>query len=144
MSNQPTQPIMALDVGEARIGVAASDALLITVSPRVILYRKQGNVVERIISLARELGANTIVIGLPYNMNGTLGMQARKVQGFASRLAEAAPTLELVFWDERLSSEEAAEVLIETGASRKRRQQPCDDIAAAVILRSYLDNVKRS
>jgi putative holliday junction resolvase len=134
--------IMALDVGDARIGVAFSDELGMLAHPAGIIERAAGEPVARIVQLAAENGATEVVLGLPRNMDGTEGRQARNVRRFGERLKQAAPGLTLLFQDERLTTVEARAIRRESGSSRSKRAKPVDDVSAALILQSYLDTLQ--
>ncbi len=133
---------LGLDVGERRIGIAISDPDGRVAVPLRILERQGEGTDERAIAdLARAEGAEALVVGHPISMDGSIGQQARIVEAFARRLAEASG-LPLELWDERLSSVQAERV---PPGTRKRlprgarRPPPADDLAAAIILQSYLD-----
>jgi putative Holliday junction resolvase len=140
--NKPAGRIVALDVGDKRIGVAISDESHLIASPLKILERNVGKPVEKILQLVRELGATTIVVGLPKNMDGSEGVQARKTREFAKHLAECGGDIQIELWDERLTTVTAHKILQETGP-RKRRRQPVDAVSACVLLQSYLDALGR-
>jgi len=132
---------IGLDVGEARIGVAVSDELSLVALPRTVIpSRGWDSDMARVGELVSEVGAGEIVVGLPRNMNGTLGPAANQVLEFCRRLREIVP-VPVVTWDERLSTAQASRVLIEADLSRKRRRDVIDKTAAAIILQAYLDNV---
>jgi putative Holliday junction resolvase len=131
--------ILALDVGDKRVGVAVSDAAGWQARPVEILTRRSKR--EDFAAVARlveEHRAAAIVVGYPLNMDGTRGPQARRVARYARELQQAV-SVPVTLWDERLSSEEAAERLRAAGGSRRRRRRYLDDAAAAVILQEYLD-----
>jgi putative Holliday junction resolvase len=134
--------IMALDVGDRRIGVATSDELEIVATPRDVLRRA-----GREIGILREwVGREEIglvVVGIPYNTEGEIGPQAQKVLQFMLQLRERL-TVPVVEWDEHLSTWEAETMLIEAGKQRGQRRREVDKVAAAVILRSYLDHRRQS
>jgi putative Holliday junction resolvase len=130
--------IMGLDVGDRRIGVATSDELEIVASPREVLKR-QGSEFEQLERLVREEGIGLVVVGMPYDSEGQIGPQARKVADFVARL-KLRLTVPVVVWDEHLSTWEAECMLIEARQRRAERRRVVDKIAAAVILRSYLDH----
>jgi putative Holliday junction resolvase len=131
--------IIGLDVGDNTLGVAVSDELGLTA---------QGVAVHKRISFAADLEflrqiisryqATAIVVGLPKNMDGSLGSQAQKTLAFVDRLRHAC-TLSVVTWDERLTTREAERILLEANTSRRRRKQVLDRLAAQLILQSYLD-----
>ncbi len=131
--------ILGLDVGDVRIGVAVSDALGITAQAVTTIQRKgQPEDVRRIQELLAEYEAAALVVGLPLNMDGNDGPQAQKVRAFADALKSSLDA-EIVFWDERLTTAEARRVLIEGGMRRKKRKSVIDQLAAVLILQSYLD-----
>lgn len=131
---------LGLDVGDRRVGVAVSDELGLLASPRTVLSRRglEHDLAAVLDWLERER-AQRIVVGHPLRFDGTPGEQARKVERFVAALA-ARTDRPIVLWDERLSSNEAAEALRAAGARRKQRQQPLDALAAAIILQNYLDH----
>ena len=131
---------IGLDVGEARIGVAVCDELGLVASPRTVIHsRGWHSDIARVGELVSEVGAGEIVVGLPVNMNGTLGPAAARVEEFCRRLREFV-SVPVVTWDERLSTAQASRVLIEADLSRKRRRDVVDKTAAAIILQAYLDS----
>lgn len=133
--------LVALDVGDATIGVAASDELNITANP-VVTIRRSNSIkadLRAVVELLAELEACGVVIGLPLNQEGEEGPQAAKVREFSGRLAKRI-TIPIEMWDERFSTYEAEQVLIETNISRAKRREIIDKMAAAVILQSYMDN----
>lgn len=136
--------IMALDLGEKRIGIAVSDDLLLTAQGLcVIETRGIENDLERVGELAAEREISQVVIGLPRNMNGSFGPMAEKVQDFGRRLATMQPQLSISYWDERLTTSAAQKALLEANLSRKRRRQVVDKVAAVLILQGYLDATTR-
>lgn len=132
--------IMGLDVGEKNIGVAVSDPLGLTAQGLEVIPRDQqgGKLLERLNKLVREYQVERIVVGLPRNMNGSLGKQGLKVLDFA-RWLESALGLPVETWDERLSTLGAEKILLAADVSRARRKKVIDKLAAAVILQGYLD-----
>lgn len=130
---------MGLDIGERRVGVAIGDELGMIASPLTIVRRRDGDLAE-LRNLAIEKGVDRLVIGLPTGLSGREGPQAAVVRLFADALQEAVgPEIEVVFWDERLSTTVAERTLQESGAWRRRRKGDVDAVAAAVILQGYLD-----
>lgn len=139
--------MIGLDVGDARIGVAASDPSRFLATPVEVIHRKDGTPAAKTAAVARLRGADAVVLGLPRNMDGSEGPQARNVRSFAGQLAAAFAAdglgpVELLFWDERMSTRQARRMLIESGAGKKRRAEPVDALAAAVILQAYLDHLR--
>lgn len=130
--------VLALDVGDKRIGIALSDSLRLIASPHSVYTRiGWGPDVRHISRLAEETGAALIVVGLPLNMDGSKGFQAEKIEAFAQKLREAG--LDIHLWDERLSTVSAERALLEDNMQRAQRRQTVDQVAAAIILQSYLD-----
>jgi putative Holliday junction resolvase len=128
--------VMALDVGERRIGVAVSDPTGTLATPHsVIRRRSKAEDFARVARLVAELDVERVVVGLPLSLNGEMGPQARRVTRYAQAMAE---TLEvpLGFHDERYSTITADALLME---SDRKRRVPIDAAAAAVILQDYLD-----
>ena len=130
--------ILALDVGDRRIGIALSDETQLIATPHSVYTRVGwGPDVKHIQRLFTENNAVLVVCGLPKNMDGSEGFQAEKVKSFAQQLIQAGLPLE--FQDERLSTVSAHQALIEGGMHRDERKGTVDKVAAAVILQSYLD-----
>ena len=133
--------ILALDVGDRRIGIALSDETQLIATPHSVYTRVGwGPDVKHIQKLYNDNKAVLIVCGLPRNMDGSVGFQAEKVQSFAEQLIKAG--LPVVFQDERLSTVSAHQALIEGGMRRDDRKGTVDKVAAAVILQTYLDTQK--
>ena len=134
--------ILALDIGERRIGTALSDELGIAAHPLETIQRVSlSKDLKRLKQLAQEHAAEKIVVGLPRNMNGTLGEQAKIVLEFVERLKKVLPSIPVIMWDERLTSRAAERVLLEADLSRKKRKQKIDQLAAVLILQGYLDGM---
>ena len=134
-----TGRVLALDVGDKRIGIALSDAMRLIATPHSVYTRVgYGPDVRFVQQLCRETEAVWVVCGLPRNMDGSEGFQAEKVKAFAEKLTEAG--LDVAFQDERLSTVSAHQALIEGGMRRDARKGAVDKVAAAVILQAYLDS----
>jgi putative Holliday junction resolvase len=132
--------LLALDVGERRVGVAVCDAFGMLARPLVtIVRRSKRQDFERIERLVQEHGAEAVLVGHPINMDGSEGPQARHTSRYASALGRAI-SVPVLLWDERLSSEEARLRLREAG--NRRQGQPIDAAAAAVFLQEYLDSLR--
>ena len=130
--------ILALDVGERRIGVAVSDLLGITAQGvETIFTEGLERDLKRVGELARRYETDQLLLGLPMRMSGEEGLQAGRVRAFAERLSEMG--LQVRFQDERLTSVSAERVLIDAGVSRKGRKQVIDKMAAVCILQAFLD-----
>ncbi len=132
--------VMGLDFGDRTIGVAVSDAFGWTAQGLETIIRKDmGADIGRIKELVQEYGVTKIVVGLPKNMNSTIGPQGKKAIEFAKVLEEAAG-LEVLLWDERLSTVAAERMLIQGEVRRAKRKKVIDKVAAAYILQGYLDS----
>jgi len=131
--------ILGLDVGEKRTGVAISDESALIAQPLKVIERKsREKVIEEILKIADSYGADEVVIGVPYNMDGSVGKAAQGVLKFASLLKEKTG-LKIIEWDERLSTVAIEKVLISADVSRKKRKGVVDKLAAAYILQGYLE-----
>lgn len=131
---------MGLDVGDKTIGVAVSDSLGFIAQGVEVIRRSSDNQqgFKRLKELVQEYEVTQLVVGLPRNMNGTIGPQGEKVQQFAAKL-EKMLSLPLAMWDERLSTAEAERLLIGADVSRGKRRKVIDKMAASIILQGYLD-----
>ena len=134
--------ILGLDYGSKTVGVAVSDPLGLTAQSVETIWRKQENklrqTLARIEELAAEYQAEKIVLGLPKNMNNTIGERAEKTLEFREML-ERRTGLPVVMWDERLTTVEAERTLMEASVRRENRKQYLDQLAAVFILQGYLD-----
>jgi len=131
--------ILGLDYGDRRIGVALSDAFGWTAQGLEMIERKQeGDDIRRIGELVREHEVQAIVVGLPRNMNGTIGPRGEICMAFAEALRQTL-SLPVHLWDERLTTVAATRVLLEADVSRRKRKQVVDKMAAALLLQNYLD-----
>ena len=130
--------IVALDIGDRRIGIAVSDPLGITAQPIETYTRVgYGPDVRRICQIAQQYETNRILCGLPLNMDGSRGFQAEKVAQLAEKLEEAG--LVVSYYDERMTTVLAEDALLEANMSRENRKKKVDMVAAVMILQSYLD-----
>lgn len=136
--------IMALDVGSRTIGIACSDALLMTAQGIETIRRTSlENDFNRLRELISEYEVHELVVGMPKNMNGTRGERAEKTEDFVEKM-KAVIDLPVTFWDERLSTVMAERQLIVADVSRKKRKGVIDKMAAVVILQGYLDRLQFS
>lgn len=133
--------IVALDVGDRRIGIAMCDEMRIIASPHSVYTRVGfGPDVKHIKALCDQLGTKDVLCGLPRNMDGTEGFQSQKVRALAEQLEKAG--LNIFYQDERLTTVTAERALIEGGMHRQERRGTVDKVAAAVILQQYLDTLR--
>jgi len=131
--------ILALDFGDRRIGIAVSDELALYAHPLMTLERTSWKSdLETIRRIAEERHIHRVVVGMPLDMDGNRGLRAGKTEGFMARLRRSTG-LEVVPWDERLTTVEAERALLAGDMSRARRRRVIDQVAAVIILQSYLD-----
>ncbi len=131
--------ILALDVGERRIGVAVSDPLQVVARSLQVLKRSRlEQDLATVADLVKELEVETVIVGHPRTLRGQVGQQAQLVEKFVEEL-RGAIDVPIVLWDERLSTVTAARLLRDRGVKAKDQRDRIDATAAAVILQSYLD-----
>jgi len=132
--------VLGVDYGDARTGFAISDELkFLARTLEVYSERKMSKVAERTVQLAEEYDVELIVVGLPKNMDGSIGDRGKKTTQFAEMLKEKCER-EILLWDERLTTVSAHNLMNETNVRGKKRKETVDKIAAAFILQSYLDS----
>ena len=143
MGNKMSMRIMGLDIGTRTIGIAISDELGITAQGLKTLIRKSMEEdLKEIAAIIRQFEIERIIVGLPQNMDGTLGRQAEKVLRWMEALKEKIE-IPVATWDERLSTVGASRVLLEADLSRRKRKKVIDKLAAVLILQGYLDQGRR-
>jgi len=143
--------MLGLDVGDRTIGIAVSDPTGFLASP-VETIRKESNKqsIARIVELVIETASEKLIVGLPKNMNGTIGPQGEKTLAFVKQLEKKlkysdrleGKEIEVIMWDERLTSKAAERTLIEADMRREKRKEVIDQLAAVYILQGYLDHVR--
>jgi len=144
MGNKKLMRTMGLDMGTRTIGVAISDELGITAQGLKTLKRKSMEEdLKGIATMIHQFEIDKIVVGLPKNMDGTLGKQAEMVFQWVKDLKDKIH-IPVVTWDERLSTVGASKVLLEADLSRKKRKKVIDKLAAVLILQGYLDQSRRT
>jgi len=133
--------ILGIDFGEARIGVAVSDPLGITAQALETIHwnKEWKKPLDRIKELVGYYGCNAIVVGFPGNMNGTVGERGRRTQVFIEKLKNHIPGVSVIPWDERLSTAQSRQALIEMGINSRKHKGKIDQMAASIILQSYMD-----
>ena len=136
--------ILGLDIGDARTGVAISDELGIAAHPLCTIQRRSRKaVLAELQELVTAHKVERIVVGLPLQLDGETGTQARKIKQFADKL-EQQVNLPIIFWDESFTTVEAGQILRGTKKRRKKRKQVIDQVAAVLILEGYLDELRSS
>lgn len=137
----PGRALMGLDLGTTTVGVAVSDTLRRVASPLLTIRRRKFALdAAELLRLAEGRAVGGLVLGLPRNMDGSEGPRAQSTRAFARNLARLT-ALPIAFWDERLSTVAAERALLEADASRRRRAQVIDHVAAAYILQGLLDRL---
>ena len=133
--------ILGLDIGEKRIGIAVSDALRCTAQGLTVLQRIDADEdIGAIQELIKASQISEVVVGLPKNMDGSLGEGAQKVLSFVNRLEESL-SVPVILWDERWTTAEATRMLIKADVTRGKRRKVVDKVAAVLILQGYLDSL---
>jgi putative Holliday junction resolvase len=139
-----TMKILGLDIGEKRIGIAISDELGYSAQGMRVMNRSG---LEDDLKAIKELivveQATEVVVGLPKNMDGSLGESAQKVLSFAKRIEEFI-SIPVILWDERWTTAEATRLLLDADLSRAKRRKVVDKLAAVLILQGYLDSLEHS
>lgn len=133
---------MGLDVGSKTVGVAVSDALGWTAQgiETISIDEEKGKFgFERVTEIVKLYEVEKIVVGLPKNMNNTIGPRGEASKAYAEKLKELL-NLPIIMWDERLSTKQAERVLLEADVSRKKRKKVIDKMAAIMILQGFLDS----
>jgi putative Holliday junction resolvase len=140
LDSAPPTRYLGLDVGNRRIGVAVSDELGLTAQPVLTLERRHNrrDDLRSLARLARRFSVAGIVVGNPMHLSGDLSPQAAKTQAFAAELGELSG-LPIHLWDERLTTREAHQILYEAGHPRQEHRRVVDQVAATLILQSFLD-----
>ena len=134
--------IMAIDYGDARTGVAVSDeSATLTGDAWVIESKREADVAGNIVGEAVARGVLRIVVGYPKNMDGSIGPRAKKCEQFAELLRSMCD-LEIVMWDERMTTMSAQRVLTDVGKFGKKRKKSIDAVAASLILEGYLGSLR--
>ena len=133
--------LAGLDLGTKTIGVAVSDGLRQVASPITVIRRQKFTLdAEALLAIIRDRGLAGLILGLPRNMDGTEGPRAQSTRAFARNMARLTD-LPIGYWDERLSTVAAERALLEADASRKRRAEVIDQVAAGYILQGALDRL---
>lgn len=138
--------VLGIDLGEARIGIAVSDELGMFAHPRETVDARKGKPLERVVEIAAREKVGVVVLGLPRNMDGSEGAASAKARTFAEQLrARLGPSVEVRLVDERLTTVAAQRALHASGRDVKKSRPVVDQVAAQMILQTYLDgeNLRR-
>ncbi|KEJ90085.1 Holliday junction resolvase RuvX [Sulfitobacter donghicola] len=134
--------LIGLDLGEKTIGVAVTDSFLSVATPLETVRRKKFGVdAARLGEIMTDRNIGGLILGLPFNMDGSEGPRCQSTRAFARNLDRLHPDLPIGFWDERLSTVAAERALLEADTSRKRRAEVIDHVAASYILQGVLDRI---
>lgn len=132
--------LLGLDYGERRIGIAMSDPMQIIVQPfRTIEYKQPDEIWKALQSIVAEFAIEAIVVGMPLNLKGDKGQKAKTVEAFVAELT-ARISVPIHYWDERFTSVEAHRSLHEMGHSPSRKKTYVDQVAAVLLLQSFMDH----
>ncbi|NLY18319.1 MAG: Holliday junction resolvase RuvX [Clostridiaceae bacterium] len=133
--------ILGIDFGEARIGIAVSDPLGITAQPLETIHwnGEWKKPLERIKELTELYQCRKLVVGLPGNMNGTFGERSERTLKFIGKLYDFIPDAQVIAWDERLTTAQSRQMLKDMGISSRKHKGKIDQIAASIMLQSYMD-----
>ncbi|HLR19774.1 MAG TPA: Holliday junction resolvase RuvX [Staphylococcus sp.] len=137
--------ILGLDVGSKTVGIAISDLMGWTAQGLETLRIDEKNNdlgIEQLIEIIKKENVGSVVIGLPKNMNNSIGFRGEASLQYKEQLQEALPTVEIIMWDERLSTMAAERSLLEADVSRQKRKKVIDKMAAVFILQGYLDSIQ--
>ncbi|MPM98837.1 putative pre-16S rRNA nuclease [bioreactor metagenome] len=135
--------ILGIDLGDARTGFALSDPTGFLASGLGTFHsRSQTDIISKAAEYCREYGVSRIILGLPKNMNNSLGFRAEKTIAFQEILKEMLPDIPVILWDERCSTMSAISVMNETNTRGKKRKNTIDELAAVISLQSYLDSIR--
>jgi len=133
-----THPILAIDHGEARIGLAATDDLGIGTDPVETIDCRKTDIIARLLDIIAERKIQTVVLGLPLRMDGSEGDSSKKVRQFGGKLSSHLQNIPLIYFDERFTTITAAEKLRSSGKKAKQQKNIIDQAAALEILKDYL------
>lgn len=137
------EKILGVDLGDSRTGLAVSDALGFLASPIGTIHSTYiVETAKKVADAAREHKAQKIVLGLPVNMNGTEGPRAEKIREFAKLLEKELEGVTIEFFDERMSTMAAHQILNMTDTRGKKRKEVVDTLSAQIILQNYMDSHK--
>jgi putative Holliday junction resolvase len=140
-----TKKIMGLDVGSKTVGIAISDLMGWTAQGLDTLRINENENelgIDKLVQIVKRENVGTVVIGLPKNMNNSIGFRGEASLQYKEQLQEALPSLEIIMWDERLSTMAAERSLLEADVSRRKRKKVIDKMAAVFILQGYLDSIQ--
>ncbi|MBM6206328.1 Holliday junction resolvase RuvX [Staphylococcus epidermidis] len=136
--------ILGLDVGSKTVGIAISDLMGWTAQglDTLRINEEQDDLgIDQLVKIIKDNQVGTVVIGLPKNMNNSIGFRGEASIKYKEKLQESVPSIDIVMWDERLSTMAAERSLLEADVSRQKRKKVIDKMAAVFILQGYLDSI---
>ena len=137
--------ILGLDVGSKTVGIAISDLMGWTAQglDTLRINEEQDDLgIDQLVKIIKDNQVGTVVIGLPKNMNNSIGFRGEASIKYKEKLQESIPSIDIVMWDERLSTMAAERYLLEADVSRQKRKKVIDKMAAVFILQGYLDSIQ--
>ena len=137
--------ILGLDVGSKTVGIAISDLMGWTAQglDTLRINEEQDDLgIDQLVKIIKDNQVGTVVIGLPKNMNNSIGFRGEASIKYKEKLRESIPSIDIVMWDERLSTMAAERSLLEADVSRQKRKKVIDKMAAVFILQGYLDSIQ--
>ena len=137
--------ILGLDVGSKTVGIAISDLMGWTAQglDTLRINEEQDDLgIDQLVKIIKDNQVGTVVIGLPKNMNNSIGFRGEASIKYKEKLQESVPSIDIVMWDERLSTMAAERFLLEADVSRQKRKKVIDKMAAVFILQGYLDSIQ--
>ena len=137
--------IIGLDVGSKTVGIAISDLMGWTAQglDTLRINEEQEDLgIDQLVKIIKDNQVGTVVIGLPKNMNNSIGFRGEASIKYKEKLQESVPSIDIVMWDERLSTMAAERSLLEADVSRQKRKKVIDKMAAVFILQGYLDSIQ--
>lgn len=137
--------ILGLDVGSKTVGIAISDLMGWTAQglDTLRINEEQEDLgIDQLVKIIKDNQVGTVVIGLPKNMNNSIGFRGEASIKYKEKLQESVPSVDIVMWDERLSTMAAERSLLEADVSRQKRKKVIDKMAAVFILQGYLDSIQ--
>lgn len=137
--------ILGLDVGSKTVGIAISDLMGWTAQglDTLRINEEQDDLgIDQLVKIIKDNQVGTVVIGLPKNMNNSIGFRGEASIKYKEKLQEFIPSIDIVMWDERLSTMAAERSLLEADVSRQKRKKVIDKMAAVFILQGYLDSIQ--
>ena len=137
--------ILGLDVGSKTVGIAINDLMGWTAQglDTLRINEEQDDLgIDQLVKIIKDNQVGTVVIGLPKNMNNSIGFRGEASIKYKEKLQESIPSIDIVMWDERLSTMAAERSLLEADVSRQKRKKVIDKMAAVFILQGYLDSIQ--